>query len=142
MIKIIKKSSSGSTREVDNIMFEVTNSKTLASAILLRKYLQEQDVDFVEKMDFINKKINFSREYLQNVLDKEGTIKCSYCPKKDLIIEYDGMKVPNDVKATIDHIIPISKGGGIFDVKNVTPCCGTCNTKKGNRLLEDFIKNK
>lgn len=142
MIKIVRKSSSGSTKEVDLIFHEINNAKTLASAILLRKQLLEQDIDFMSKMDLINKRINFSREYLENVLKEKGTIKCTYCPKKDLIIEYDDVRINNDVKATIDHIIPVSKGGGVFDVKNITPCCGTCNTKKSNKSLEEFLKSK
>jgi 5-methylcytosine-specific restriction endonuclease McrA len=142
MIKLVRKSSSGSTKEVDLIFLEINNPKSLAAAILLRKQLLEQDIDFMSKMDLINKRINFSREYLEGVLNEKGTIKCTYCPKQDLIIEYDDMKVDNNVKATIDHIVPISKGGGVFDVKNITPCCGTCNTKKGNKTLEEFLKFK
>ena len=142
MIKLVRKSSSGSTKEVDLIFPEINNPKSLASAILLRKQLFEQDIEFMSKMDLINKRINFSREYLEGVLNERGTIKCTYCSKQDLIIEYDGMKVNNNVKATIDHIVPISKGGGVFDIENVTPCCGTCNTKKGNKTLEEFLKFK
>lgn len=34
---------------------------------------------------------------------------------------------------TVDHIIPLSKGGAPFDKENLTTLCGPCNTSKGNR---------
>lgn len=35
--------------------------------------------------------------------------------------------------ATMDHVIPISKGGSNWP-ENLVPACGTCNKSKGNRL--------
>lgn len=140
MIKITKKSNSGSTRFTDTILFEIENAKTRAAGILLRNFYEEQDEDYINRFRVIAQRINFSREYLKNVLKEKGSIKCTYCHKDNLVIELDDMKVPNKIKATIDHIIPKSKGGAHYDLKNITPCCGTCNTNKGSRLLEDFLK--
>lgn len=36
----------------------------------------------------------------------------------------------------MDHLIPISKGGK-HEVSNVKMCCGTCNKKKGVKLLKE-----
>ena len=140
MIKITRKSNSGSTRFTETILFEVENAKTRAAAILLRNFYEEQDEDYINRFRVIAQRINFSREYLKNILKEKGSIKCSYCSKDNLVIELEGMKVPNKIKATIDHIVPKSKGGAHYDLKNITPCCGTCNTNKGSRLLEDFLK--
>lgn len=140
MIKITRKSNSGSTRFTETILFEVENAKTRAAAILLRNFYEEQDEDYINRFRVIAQRINFSREYLKNILKEKGSIKCSYCSKDNLVIELEGMKVPNKIKATIDHIVPKSKGGAHYDLKNITPCCGTCNTDKGSRLLEDFLK--
>ena len=47
-------------------------------------------------------------------------------------------------KLTIDHIIPISKGGQ-NTWENLVACCHHCNNKKGDKLLEDIkmtLRNK
>lgn len=40
-------------------------------------------------------------------------------------------------KLTIDHVIPVTKGGTNF-IDNLQPLCMTCNLKKGNRIVVDF----
>ncbi len=47
---------------------------------------------------------------------------CAYCRRADL-------------KLTIDHVVPLSKGGSI-GIDNIVPACGPCNSKKGNRPVE------
>ena len=39
---------------------------------------------------------------------------------------------------TVDHIIPVSKGGGLI-FGNVQALCLSCNSKKGNKLHRGFI---
>lgn len=48
---------------------------------------------------------------------------CAYCAK------------PAD---TIDHVIPVSKGGGSRR-GNILPACGSCNSRKRTRPLDDFL---
>lgn len=41
-------------------------------------------------------------------------------------------------KATsIDHVIPISRGGN-NNIENLTPACGSCNSSKGAKLLKEW----
>jgi len=48
--------------------------------------------------------------------------KCVLCGESEL-----------NVKLTIDHIIPISRGGTNY-ISNIQPLCGSCNSKKHNKL--------
>ena len=47
----------------------------------------------------------------------------------------------NSKNRTIDHIIPTSRGGDKYSYKNVVACCRKCNTKKGNKTLEELGLN-
>jgi 5-methylcytosine-specific restriction endonuclease McrA len=58
---------------------------------------------------------------------ENNAIKCIYCDKK----------FKDEKDKTIDHIIPLSKGG-LHSVNNVCVCCSFCNTSKGAKLLKDW----
>lgn len=62
----------------------------------------------------------------RKVFQRDGN-KCGYC----------GCSL-NDENKTIDHIIPVSKKGSKSDYKNVVACCLSCNSKKGDKLLEEM----
>lgn len=38
---------------------------------------------------------------------------------------------------TLDHVIPLSKGGG-HSWENITTACHSCNNKKGNKTLKEY----
>ena len=64
------------------------------------------------------------REYL---LAKWGR-RCAYCGAEDVPLE-------------VDHIVPRSRGGS-DRVSNLTLACHSCNQRKGNRPLEEFLCRK
>lgn len=42
---------------------------------------------------------------------------------------------------TIDHVVPLSRGGS-NDVANMRPCCRGCNAAKGNLLVEEWQEKR
>lgn len=40
-------------------------------------------------------------------------------------------------KVTVDHVLPISKGGG-HTATNVVPACPSCNLRKATKIIEGF----
>lgn len=50
--------------------------------------------------------------------------RCAYCRRKSK-------------KLTMDHVIPLSKGGN-HTLENICPCCRSCNSRKGNRPAPVF----
>ena len=66
------------------------------------------------------------------VLDRDNWI-CHYC-ETDLVA-YDEV-FPDS--ATIDHVIPKSKGGS-NEASNLVACCSSCNGLKGSMSYDEFI---
>ena len=60
-----------------------------------------------------------------NNIKKSHDYKCHYC----LLVK----------PLTMDHVVPISKGGQHTD-SNIVPACRSCNSRKWNRDYQDFIK--
>lgn len=61
---------------------------------------------------------------LKDKFDKLGN-KCVMCGSEENI--------------TIDHIIPITKGG-TNDIDNLQPLCKSCNSSKRDKTMEEFIE--
>lgn len=49
--------------------------------------------------------------------------KCAYCDQEK--------------KLTVDHVVPISRGGRNV-IENIVPCCQQCNSSKWNKLLHEW----
>lgn len=65
---------------------------------------------------------------------KYGKYICSYCKRDDLIVGAS-IRQSHPQKATIDHIIPVSRGGSFIDTNNMVVCCSKCNNDKDNSLI-------
>lgn len=72
------------------------------------------------------------RKEFKNRLIREQGFRCAYC---------GGFFLPSEF--TLDHIIPISKGGATRLV-NCVVCCKECNSKKADKFLwecYDLVKS-
>lgn len=59
---------------------------------------------------------------------KDGIVRCAYCGKPIL-------------RATIDHVVSLNKGGE-NTVNNVVPSCGKCNSSKFDHPFEEWYKKQ
>ncbi|MAH51431.1 hypothetical protein CMI37_36790 [Candidatus Pacearchaeota archaeon] len=66
---------------------------------------------------------NLTAEQWREIKDKYRH-KCAYCRRR--------ME-----RLTMDHVIPLSKGGHHI-AENIVPACRSCNSKKGNRPQEEL----
>lgn len=76
--------------------------------------------------------LRFRIETLERWLAERGDLVCAYCGKTGLQIEADNK---DSLCATLDHVIPRSKGGAVMDLNNLVVACSPCNGKKGDKLL-------
>lgn len=104
-----------STSEVKKSYYTSENLEKL-KATLLAAY--EEDVDVVSMADFQN-------------------WKCPYC---GIEMDTQSTKDYNHRYRTLDHMIPLSKGGRHASYNIIACCCG-CNIKKKDRDLEDWINH-
>jgi len=112
-IKLIINKKASIEKKYDVNLSTINFSIPLPSVIKLNRYIK-----------YVKRPLMYSR---RNVLIRDD-FTCQYCgdsTKKD------------KVKMTIDHIIPISKGG-LNNWKNAVACCIKCNVNKGNKSLKEF----
>ncbi len=70
----------------------------------------------------------------------KGRLTCVYCGEKNLVTNFN-IPIPAHRKATLDHVIPRSKGGSEFSLSNLVVCCSKCNQLKADKHPATF-KNK
>jgi 5-methylcytosine-specific restriction endonuclease McrA len=84
-------------------------------------------------IDYYNKKteelnyMKWKRSVYDAVYERDGGI-CLWCHS-----------FISKKRATLDHLIPIGRGGSPIDVSNVTICCKPCNQNKANLTPEEYL---
>jgi hypothetical protein len=78
--------------------------------------------------DYVNKRFRNPR-FRRSVVFARDSWRCQYC----------GMRVSNST-ATIDHVIPVSRGGKT-SWDNCVTACSACNKKKKDHTLEETQMN-
>lgn len=112
----------------------------------VREYMKKNPDWILRSMERreLRKSLVRSEKYTtQNILDKWGTV-CYLCNEEiDLSIRRSFKdKTEGWQKAlTLDHVIPLSEGGPDTP-DNVRPTHASCNTKKGTKVLEEYLTDE
>ena len=110
-----------------------------AHALLLKEWYQSQDREWILKRHGYRIWLRFRKRELRLMKKKgKGCLSCKYCGLKNLIPNHKTKGVQKKYFATIDHVIPLSKGGKKYDSENLVVACMPCNTKKGDSLISEL----
>ncbi len=85
---------------------------------------RDPSFNYFDHMDFLH--------YFWN--QQPSPLICHYC-KEEISREHH---YSHPKRATIDHIIPLSKGGRRYLMSNVVVACNSCNLEKSDRLPEEL----
>ena len=101
---------------------------SLAAGVLLKRDLRRQQLD---------EYLAFRAEYLAEQRVVHGDLVCHYCHTGGLLEDVGETPTKAELRklATLDHVLPQSKGGGTYDKANLVVACYPCNQAKGDRLL-------
>ncbi len=97
----------------DTHIRSVSGNITLPSTIRLKRYVKY----------YHRARIKFSK----NIVKKRDSYICQYCGKNG---------AGDKKQMTIDHVMPVSKGGK-STFENCVTACFNCNNKKNNKLLSE-----
>ena len=73
----------------------------------------------------------------REIILKTQTV-CGICGKP---VDFS-YKYPHPLSPTVDHIIPVSKGGHPTDLSNLQLAHRCCNRQKSDKLLETILSEK
>ena len=76
-------------------------------------------------------------ERAKQIIFKTQTI-CGICGKP---VDFS-YKSPHPLSPTVDHIIPLDKGGHPFDIDNLQLAHRICNSQKKNKILTAEVKDE
>ena len=74
---------------------------------------------------------SISTKMIRKALFRRDGIQCAYC---NIALSHK--------TATIDHVIPISKGGSRGSLFNMVLACAECNNAKADRSLMEYLQSR
>lgn len=111
-----------------NVLVKNPNLQSYAALVMLTKKLAPRPYGY-------RVWLKYRKWYLREHERKHGGFYCHYCNKGPLKKQSDF----NDDIATLDHVHPVSKGGDKFMSYNIVVACFSCNNRKTDKSVEEFV---
>ena len=101
---------------------------SMAASVLLKRMLRKQELAAW---------LAFRDRFLAHQKALYGVLKCHYCGRTGLVeeVSIDASKAQMRMLATLDHVMPVSKGGSVRDEGNLVVACFPCNQRKADDIL-------
>ena len=113
------------------IKLAVFLNKKYISCEIYRKNFKNLNNFVVIGLRYYGKNVNRrTNGYAKNYIKVHDNEKCLYCNKR-----------LTNKNVTVDHIVPISKGGNNTQV-NMIVCCKKCNNERGDMSYKNYMKSK
>lgn len=126
---------SGKVKYVHKFLTQIPSIKSRAAYLLLKDKLRAQDETYKSIHGIRFKWLKFRKNFLIQHKQIHNSFICGYCGRPDL---YEAERKSDDWQVTLDHIIPLSKGGQMFDISNLIISCTLCNRIKDSDSLKLF----
>lgn len=107
---------------VERVALEMV--ETARHGLPARTSRQERNARYYEKHGKYRPRGDDWNEIRQLVFERDGWT-CVYCGTRD-------------DRPHCDHVVPVSRGGS-HETDNLVTACGSCNSSKNNRRIEEWV---
>lgn len=125
----------GKVKYVHKFITRIPSIKSRAAYLLLKDKLRAQDETYKNIHGVRFKWLKFRKIFLVRHKELHNSFICEYCGRPDL---HEATIKSDDCQVTLDHIIPLSKGGQMFDISNLVISCTLCNKIKDSDSIKTF----
>lgn len=125
----------GKVKYVHKFITRIPSIKSRAAYLLLKDKLRAQDETYKHIHGGRFKWLKFRKRFLIQYKEIHDRFICKYCGRPDL---HESERKRDDWQVTLDHIIPLSKGGQMYDNSNLVISCTLCNKIKDSDSLKTF----
>lgn len=117
-----------------NVLVDNPHPQSYAMQVKLRAQLLREALKTGDEWNYFFW-MKFRDKYLGAQRKLHGMLTCFYCNKTNLKID----TANEDMRATIDHFVPVSKGGPVFEESNLRVACYNCNQTKGSEMPKEIL---
>lgn len=118
---------------------EIPHIQSLGALIKLKHFYQQIDDSYRQNDLSYKVWLRFRNRWLKQQKKLHKKLTCYFCGESNLNPNCNSPLITHKKqKATIDHLIPTSKGGKKFDERNLVVACYCCNERKADTLPNLF----